>query len=89
MDRFARAIGLAFQIRDDILDVEGETLTIGKTAGADQVLAKATWPSLFGLAEAKTRCNELLAEALESLDDAGRDADTLRWLARFIVERAQ
>jgi farnesyl diphosphate synthase len=89
LDRFARSIGLAFQIRDDILDVEGETVTIGKTAGADQALAKATWPSLFGLAEAKTRCNELLTEALESLDDAGRDADTLRWLARFIVERAQ
>jgi farnesyl diphosphate synthase len=53
------------------------------------VLAKATWPSLFGLDEAKKRCNELLTEALEALDDVGRDAGTLRWLARFIVERAQ
>jgi farnesyl diphosphate synthase len=89
LDRFAHTIGLAFQIKDDILDVEGETGVIGKTAGADQVLAKATWPSLFGLDEAKARCNELLADALQSLDAVGRDAHTLRGLARFIVERVQ
>lgn len=86
-DRFANVIGLAFQIKDDILDVEGETGTIGKTAGADQVLGKATWPSLFGLEESKLRCDELLADALTALDDVGRDTSTLRWLARFIVER--
>jgi farnesyl diphosphate synthase len=89
LDRFAHAIGLAFQIKDDILDVEGETGVIGKTTGADQVLAKATWPSLFGLDEAKARCHELLSEALDALDDVGRDTGTLRWLARFIVERVQ
>jgi farnesyl diphosphate synthase len=89
LDRFARSIGLAFQIKDDILDVEGETKVIGKTAGSDQVLAKATWPALFGLGEAKRRCQELLEEALEALDDVGRDAGTLRSLARFIVERVQ
>jgi geranylgeranyl diphosphate synthase type II len=89
LDRFAHTIGLAFQIKDDILDVEGETVVIGKQAGADQVLAKATWPLLFGLDESKTRCNELLADALRALDGLGRDAGTLRWLARFIVERVQ
>jgi farnesyl diphosphate synthase len=89
LDRFAHSIGLAFQIKDDILDVEGETGVIGKKAGADQVLAKATWPSLFGIGEAKTRCDELLADALEALDAVDRDTGTLRWLARFIVERAQ
>jgi farnesyl diphosphate synthase len=89
LDRFAHSIGLAFQIKDDILDVEGETGIIGKQAGADQVLAKATWPSLFGLEEAKTRCNELLADALRALDGLARDAGTLRWLARFIVERVR
>lgn len=88
-DRFARTIGLAFQIKDDILDVEGETDVIGKKAGADQVLGKATWPGLFGLDEAKSRCDDLLANALAALDDVGRDAGVLRWLARFIVERAQ
>jgi geranylgeranyl pyrophosphate synthase len=89
LDRFGHSIGLAFQIKDDILDVEGETSVIGKQAGADQVLAKATWPSLFGLDESKKRCNELLADALHALDGLGRDAATLRWLARFIVERVQ
>jgi farnesyl diphosphate synthase len=89
LDRFASRIGLAFQIKDDILDVEGETGIIGKRAGADQVLAKATWPSLFGLDESKTRCNELLTDALRALDTLGHDAATLRWLARFIVERVQ
>ena len=89
LDRFASTIGLAFQIKDDILDVEGETGVIGKRTGADQVLAKATWPSLFGLDEAKARCNELLTDALQALDGLGRDAATLRWLARFIVERVQ
>jgi farnesyl diphosphate synthase len=89
LDRFAETIGLAFQIKDDILDVEGETGVIGKPAGSDQVLGKATWPSLFGLEESKKRCNELLADALASLDAFGRDAGTLRWLARYIVEREQ
>jgi geranylgeranyl diphosphate synthase, type II len=89
LDSFASTIGLAFQIKDDILDVEGETEVIGKQAGADQVLRKATWPAMFGLEEAKTRCSTLLDNALAALDGVGRDASTLRWLARFIVERVQ
>ena len=89
LDRFARSIGLAFQIRDDILDVEGETRVIGKKAGADQRLAKATWPALFGLEESKQRCDELLQQGLASLDGFGDEAAFLRWLARYIVERAQ
>ncbi|MGH8166029.1 MAG: farnesyl diphosphate synthase [Woeseiaceae bacterium] len=89
LDRFAERIGLAFQIKDDILDVEGETGVIGKRAGADQVLGKATWPSLFGLEESKKRCDELLADAIACLDSFGKDAATLRWLARYIVERVQ
>jgi len=89
LDRFAERIGLAFQIKDDILDVEGETGVIGKRAGADQVLGKATWPSLFGLEESKERCDELLADAIACLDSFGEDAATLRWLARYIVERVQ
>lgn len=88
LEQFARSIGLAFQIRDDVLDVEGETHVIGKKAGADQRLAKATWPALFGVEESKRRCNELLLEALASLDPFGGEAESLRWLARYIVERA-
>ena len=85
---FGRTIGIAFQIRDDILDVEGETEIIGKQAGADQRLGKATYPGMAGLSEAQARCDSLLNDSLEQLDDFGGDAESLRWLARFIVQRA-
>ena len=84
---FGRTIGIAFQIKDDILDVEGETEVIGKRSGADQRLGKATYPGLVGIEEARARCDSLLRSALEQLDDFGDDADSLRWLARFMVER--
>ncbi len=87
IDAFGRTIGVAFQIKDDILDVEGETEVIGKRSGADQRLGKATYPGLVGIEEARARCDSLLRSALEQLDDFGDDADSLRWLARFIVER--
>lgn len=89
MDRFGRSIGLAFQIRDDLLDVEGDTDTLGKTAGADVEHDKATWPAIFGLAESRRRCDELLATAHEALDVFGDDADSLRWIADYIVQRSQ
>lgn len=89
LDAFSQAIGVAFQIKDDILDVEGETHVIGKHAGADQRLRKATYPGLFGLDASRRRCNELLRGALEHLKPFGRDAAPLEWLARFIVERGQ
>jgi len=85
---FAEDIGLAFQIRDDILDVEGETAHIGKAAGADQRMAKATWPSVFGLQESKEQCRTLLEASLKNLDPFAEAASQLRWLARYIVERA-
>ena len=84
---FGRTIGVAFQIKDDILDVEGETEVIGKQAGADQRLNKSTYPGLVGVEAAKQRCDELLGSALQRLDDFGDDAASLRWLAQFIVER--
>lgn len=89
LDGFARAIGVAFQIKDDILDVEGETEVIGKQAGADQRLGKATYPGLFGLDESRRRCDELLRRALSHLAYFGDRATSLEWLARFIVERAR
>lgn len=89
MERFSRDIGLAFQIRDDILDVEGETDVIGKPSGSDAAQDKATWPALFGLDESERRCRELLASALAALDQFDRDADSLRFLANLIVERVQ
>ena len=87
MDAFGRTIGIAFQIKDDILDVEGDTDVIGKPAGSDEKLNKATYPGLMGIEHARQRCDELLGSALEKLDDFGDDAASLRWLARFIVER--
>jgi geranylgeranyl pyrophosphate synthase len=89
LSAFAQAIGIAFQIKDDILDVEGETHVIGKLAGADQRLRKATYPGLFGLETSRRRCDELLRGALEHLKPFGGDAAPLEWLARFIVERGQ
>jgi len=89
LDAFGRCIGVAFQIKDDILDVEGETHVIGKPAGADQRLDKATFPRLFGLEESRRRCAELLDTALAELSIFGDDTAPLEWLARFIVERGQ
>lgn len=87
MKQFSEEIGLAFQIRDDLLDVEGDTVTIGKPAGSDEARNKATWPSLFGVEESRQRCSELLRSAIRSLDTFGGRADPLRFLASFIVER--
>jgi farnesyl diphosphate synthase len=88
LQSFAENIGLAFQIRDDILDVEGETELIGKKSGADQRMAKATWPSVFGMQESKDQCRSLLDASLGNLDPFAEAASQLRWLARYIVERA-
>jgi len=87
LQRFARDIGVAFQIKDDILDVEGETDVIGKQAGADQRLKKATFPSLFGVEAARSRCESLLQAGLQQLEIFEDDAEPLRWLARYIVDR--
>jgi farnesyl diphosphate synthase len=87
IDAFGRTIGLAFQIKDDLLDIEGDTEVIGKPAGSDERRDKATYPGLLGLEESHRRCNDLLQSALERLDDFEAAAESLRWLARFIVER--
>ena len=87
LERFIDAMGLAFQIKDDILDVEGHTKTIGKPAGSDEKKVKATYPSLFGLEASKQRINELLATGLELLEPFGKAADGLRRLAMTIVQR--
>jgi len=88
LDEFGRHIGLAFQIRDDLLDVEGITEVIGKRAGADAALGKATWPAVFGVEESRSRCAHLLDAAVDSLAIFGERADPLVWLARYIVNRA-
>lgn len=87
LERFIDALGLAFQIRDDILDIEGSTEQIGKQSGADVAKRKATYPSLFGLERARVRANDLLTKALIALDRFGQEADILREVAKYIVRR--
>ncbi|TLX57005.1 geranyl transferase [Stutzerimonas nosocomialis] len=84
---YARAIGLAFQVQDDILDVESDTLTLGKHQGADIARDKPTYPALLGLAPAKAYATELCDQALAAIEPLGAPAQPLRELARFIVER--
>ena len=87
LERFIDALGLAFQIRDDILDIEGSTEQIGKQSGADDAKQKATYPSLFGLERARVRTNDLLTKALAALDQFGQEADVLREVAKHMVRR--
>ncbi|MFK7743871.1 MAG: polyprenyl synthetase family protein [Roseobacter sp.] len=85
---YARALGLAFQIADDILDVTGDSTTVGKAVGKDQNAGKATFVSLLGLDEARKRADDLMAQACDSLAGYGADADTLKEAARFVVKRS-
>ncbi|MCP4041379.1 MAG: (2E,6E)-farnesyl diphosphate synthase [Gammaproteobacteria bacterium] len=87
LDHYAKCIGLAFQIRDDILDVESDTDILGKTQGADAAHNKPTYPAIVGLAEAKIIAAELHAQSLASLDNFDAKADPLRWISDYIVQR--
>jgi len=84
---YAQAIGLAFQVQDDILDVESDTATLGKRQGADIARDKPTYPALLGLEAAKAYAIELRDQALIALQGFGETAEPLRALARYIVER--
>ena len=84
---YAKALGLAFQIADDILDVEGDASTVGKAVGKDADAGKATFVSLLGLDGAKSRASDLVDSAVAALDTYGQDADTLRDTARFVIAR--
>lgn len=87
ISRYGKCIGLAFQIQDDILDVEGETEIIGKPQGSDQQRNKPTYPNLLGLKQAKESARELHREAISSLEGFDKKADVLRQLADYIIER--
>jgi len=87
LDHYAKCIGLSFQVKDDILDEESDTATLGKTQGKDQDNNKPTYPALLGLAGAKQKAQELHQQALESLSDFGSEADLLRDLSLYIIER--
>lgn len=84
---YAQAVGLAFQIADDLLDVEGDAQTVGKATQKDEQAGKATFVSLMGVERARSQANYLIDQALEYLDSFGEEASLLRGLARFVVTR--
>jgi len=87
LDHYAKCIGLAFQIQDDILDVEGDTAALGKAQGADIARNKPTYPSLIGLKESKAMAQDLIEQALQSINSLGEPANPLRWIAEYIIRR--
>ena len=89
LDDYARCIGLAFQIRDDILDVEGDTAELGKQQGADQARNKPTYPALLGLDGARQKAQDMHEQALACLDSFDDRADALRRISVYIVERSR
>ena len=88
LDRYADALGLAFQIRDDLLDIEGDAATLGKTAGKDAAQAKATFPALLGADASRARLGELSAVMQQALAELDADTGALHALARQVVERS-
>jgi len=84
---YGRSVGLAFQIADDILDLEGEQEKTGKTVGSDLRKEKSTYPSLFGLEKSRELALQAVGDAVNALRGFGPEADPLRALARFIIER--
>jgi farnesyl diphosphate synthase len=88
LDRYADALGLAFQIRDDLLDIEADSATLGKTAGKDAAQNKATFPALLGIDGSRARLARLHETMRQAIAPFGDDAATLAELARMVVERS-
>ena len=88
LDHYAKCIGLSFQVKDDILDIESDTATLGKTQGKDNDNDKPTYPALLGMAGAKQKALELHEQAVASLSSFGSEADLLRDLSLYIIERS-
>lgn len=90
LERYAQCVGLAFQVQDDILDVVGDTATLGKRQGADQQLGKSTYPALLGLEQARTKARDLIndaRQALSLLSAQSLDTAALEALANYIIQR--
>jgi geranylgeranyl pyrophosphate synthase len=87
LGRFATAVGLAFQIQDDLLDVLGDVSTLGKATGADSARAKPTYPAVIGVEASQQRMHKLHAAALAALEPFGAHADPLRLLAEWLLKR--
>lgn len=89
LTRYGEAVGLAFQIADDILDVVGTSSDMGKQTGGDEERKKATYPAIIGLADSKEIAEELVEKAVNALEGFDERADALRGIARYVVERRQ
>jgi geranylgeranyl pyrophosphate synthase len=89
LSRFADCVGLAFQIRDDVLDVEGDTASLGKPQGSDMARDKPTYPASVGLDESKRMAAALYEQALQHVSPLGEKAEALRRLAAYIVQRSR
>lgn len=87
LDHYAKCIGLSFQVKDDILDEESDTATLGKTQGKDKDNDKPTYPALLGIAGAKQKAQQLHEQALDNLSIFGQEADLLRALSLYIIQR--
>ena len=87
LDSYAKCIGLSFQVQDDILDVTGDTETLGKTQGSDSERNKPTFPSIIGLQASQEKAQELHQNALQALSIFGEEADILRYISAWFVER--
>jgi farnesyl diphosphate synthase len=87
LDSYAKSIGLSFQVQDDILDVTGDTATLGKTQGADSARNKPTYPSIIGLQASQEKALDLHQNALQALSIFGEEADILRYISAWFVER--
>ena len=87
LDSYAKCIGLSFQVQDDILDVTGDTATLGKTQGSDSERNKPTFPSIIGLQASHEKAQELHQNALQALSIFGEEADILRYISAWFVER--
>lgn len=87
LDSYAKCIGLSFQIQDDILDVTGDTATLGKTQGADSAHDKPTFPSVIGLQASQEKAAELHQQALQALSIFAEEADILRYISAWFVQR--
>lgn len=87
LDRYAKCVGLAFQIHDDVLDVSGDLDTLGKSSGADAARDKPTYPALLGLRESRELAERLASDAIEAVGEFDHGADILRGLAAYCIQR--
>jgi geranylgeranyl diphosphate synthase type II len=87
LDRFGRKAGVAFQIADDVLDMTEDSAHLGKTPGKDQATEKVTWPAVFGIEQSQRHAEALIDEAFAALTPYGDRAESLKAVARYLVER--